>query len=73
VLLTEYNAKHQRKLDQRDAREEGRIEGIELGLQTCILNMLIKNYNDEDICEIAGCNQEMIDRVRQSMEDSKIL
>jgi hypothetical protein len=27
VLLTEYNAKHQRKLDQRDAKEEGLIEG----------------------------------------------
>jgi hypothetical protein len=56
-----------------DSRNEGIELGLERGLQTCILNMLIKNYNDEDICEIAGCNQEMIDRVRQSMENSKIL
>ena len=27
VLLTEYDAKKQRKMDMRDAREEGRAEG----------------------------------------------
>jgi hypothetical protein len=32
VLLTEYNAKHQRKLDRRDARAEGRLEGRAEGL-----------------------------------------
>jgi hypothetical protein len=32
VLLTEYNAKHQRKLDRRDARAEGRAEGRTEGL-----------------------------------------
>jgi predicted transposase YdaD len=32
VLLTEYNAKHQRKLDRRDARAEGRAEGLNEGL-----------------------------------------
>jgi predicted transposase YdaD len=31
VLLTEYNAKHQRKLDRRDAREEGLAEGLAKG------------------------------------------
>jgi flagellar biosynthesis/type III secretory pathway protein FliH len=32
VLLTEYNAKHQRKLDRRDAREEGLAEGRASGI-----------------------------------------
>jgi hypothetical protein len=59
VLLTEYNAKHQRKLDQRDAREEGREEGrtegielgIELGLERGIdrsINALIETCQEFD-------------------------
>lgn len=31
VLLTEYDARKQRKMDIRDAREEGRIEGLAEG------------------------------------------
>lgn len=30
VFLTEFDAKKQRELDRRDAREEGREEGVEL-------------------------------------------
>ncbi len=81
VLLTEYNEKHQRKLDRADAREEGREEGIKVGREEgrvegreegekekarrVVLNMLRKGISDEDICELAECEQAFVDEVKK--------
>jgi predicted transposase/invertase (TIGR01784 family) len=77
VLLTEYNAKHQRKLDRRDAKAEGRIEGILEGKREgmlvgkeeestrIILNMHRKGFTVE---QIASAIDKDIDEVKAVIE-----
>jgi predicted transposase YdaD len=64
VLLTEYNAKHQRKLDRRDARAEGRAEGLTEGLSRgraeSIERMLQRGRTPEEIAEFCGYDIEMV-------------
>jgi predicted transposase YdaD len=72
VLLTEYNAKHQRKLDRRDARAEGRAEGHAEGLTEglsrgrsegrteSIEHMLQRGRTPEEIAEFCGYDIEMV-------------
>jgi predicted transposase YdaD len=72
VLLTEYNAKHQRKLDRRDARAEGRAEGIieghaeglteglSRGRVESIERMLQRGRTPEEIAEFCGYDIEMV-------------
>jgi hypothetical protein len=52
VLLTEYNAKHQRKLDRRDAREEEK--------ERIILKMHDKGYLVEQIADITDKPMEEV-------------
>jgi hypothetical protein len=79
VLLTEYNAKHQRKLDRRDAREEGLAEGRASGIAEgraigllddenaantkVILHLLEKGKTPEEIHELLDYSMEEIERV----------
>ena len=42
VLLTEFDAKKQREMDRRDAREEGRIEGNAQGREAEQIDLIIK-------------------------------
>jgi predicted transposase YdaD len=81
VLLTEYNAKHQRKLDRRDARAEGRAEGLSEGLSRgrseglssgrseerseAIERLLRKGKSPEEIHELLDYPMEEILRVEQ--------
>jgi hypothetical protein len=72
VLLTEYNARHQRKLDRRDARAEGRAEGLteghaaglseglSRGRTESIERMLQKGRTPEEIAEFCGYDIEMV-------------
>ncbi len=69
VLLTEYNAKKQRQMDRADAREEGLRKGREEGRRHFVLNMLRKGMSDADICALAECNQEFVDKVRAENAD----
>lgn len=69
VLLTEYNAKKQRQMDRADAREEGRAEGMEEKTKNIVLNMLKRGMSDADICALAECNQEFVDKVRAEKDD----
>jgi hypothetical protein len=46
---------------------DSRNEGIEQGIQSCIVNMLMKNFTYEDIIEITGCSQETIDSVKRNL------
>jgi predicted transposase YdaD len=71
VLLTEYNAKHQRKLDRRDAREEGLAEGHATGLldgekaanTKVILHLLAKGKTPEEIHDLLDYSLDEIERV----------
>jgi predicted transposase YdaD len=77
VLLTEYNAKHQRKLDRRDARAEGRTEGLNEGLSRglsrgrseeraeSIERLLHKGKSPEEIHELLDYPMEEILRVER--------
>jgi hypothetical protein len=75
VLLTEYNAKHQRKLDRRDAKAEGRAEGrIEGRLQgraegriEMIEQMLVSGKKPEEISTFTGIPLSEIKAVEESM------
>jgi hypothetical protein len=59
VLLTEYNAKHQRKLDRRDAREEG-----EKAANTKVIrHLLSKGKTPEEIHDLLDYSMEEIERV----------
>jgi predicted transposase YdaD len=64
VLLTEYNAKHQRKLDRRDARAEGRLEGRE----EVIERMLQKGRTPEEIADFCGYDIEMVRDIEKRKE-----
>jgi predicted transposase YdaD len=65
VLLTEYHAKHQRKLDQRDAKEEGRIEGLKRG--ELIGKVRVYAYemhlNPEEIAQKVDADIETIEEI----------
>jgi hypothetical protein len=83
VLLTEYNAKHQRKLDRRDAwedgreqgreegreqgREQGREEGREEDRKQIILKMYYKGYTLEQIADITD---KQVEEVRTIIENN---
>jgi hypothetical protein len=61
VLLTEYNAKHQRKLDRRDARAEGRSEERSKAIE----RLLRKGKSPEEIHELLDYPIEEILRVER--------
>jgi predicted transposase YdaD len=69
VLLTEYNAKHQRKLDRRDARAEGRLEGRTEGRSEerseSIERLLRKGKSPEEIHELLDYPMEEIQKVER--------
>jgi hypothetical protein len=71
VLLTEYNAKHQRKLDRRDARAEGRtegrIQGRAQGRAEMIEQMLISGKTPEEISSFTGVPLSEIKAVEKSV------
>jgi hypothetical protein len=83
VLLTEYNAKHQRKLDRRDARAEGRAEGIleghaeglteglSRGRAESIERMLRKGKSPEEIHDLLDYPMEEILRVEREVSAVK--
>jgi predicted transposase YdaD len=75
VLLTEYNAKHQRKLDRRDARAEGRAEGLTEGLSRgraeSIERMLRKGKSPEEIHDLLDYPMEEILRVEREVSTVK--
>jgi predicted transposase YdaD len=66
VLLTEYNAKHQRKLDRRDARAEGRMQGRAEVTAEIIERMLRKGKTPEEIHDLLDYSMEEIEQVEQS-------
>jgi nucleotide-binding universal stress UspA family protein len=71
VLLTEYNAKHQRKLDRRDARAEGRAEGITEGRAESIERLLRKGKSPEEIHDLLDYPMEDILRVERELSAVK--
>ena len=62
-----------------DGRDEGRREGISQGIsqgieentRRIVFNMIKRNMSDEDICVIAECTQEFVDKLRQELKKSE--
>ena len=50
MCLYDYDAEYQRKLDRRDAKEEGRKEEREVGIRNMIDALRDMNATDEQIC-----------------------
>lgn len=48
-------------------REEGREEGREDSIRRFVKNMLLKGTSDEDIIQLAECEQAVIDEVRKGL------
>jgi hypothetical protein len=67
VLLTEYNAKHQRKLDRRDARAEGRLEERSEAIE----RLLHKGKSSEEIQDLLDYPMEEILRVEREVSAVK--
>lgn len=54
-----------------EIKEEGIQLGIEQKNRRIVTNMLKRNMSDEDICALAECNGEFIDKVRKEMNIEK--
>lgn len=52
-------------------REEGREEGRECSVRIFVNNLLVKGMSDEDIMQLAECNQSVIDEVRKELSKSE--
>lgn len=61
VLLTEYNAKHQRKLDQRDAKEDGLKRGELIGKVKVYAYEM--HLNPEEIAQKVDADIETIEEI----------
>lgn len=66
VLLTEFNAKKQREMDRRDAREEGRIEGNAEGREAEIIEFVIKKVKRGQTLEQIA---DMLEKSPEKIED----
>lgn len=52
---------------EQDIRDEGIAIGKEQRIIAVVRRLLLKNYPDSEIMEIANCNQELIDKVRKDL------
>ena len=50
-----------------DGLERGMAQGIEENRRCIVLNMLKRNMRDEDICAIAECEQDFVDKIRKEI------
>ena len=56
-----------RKEGHREGRKEGRREGNEDATRMIVGNMLKRNMPIEDICALAECSREFVERVRKEI------
>lgn len=45
--------------------QRGMVKGIEENRKAIVINMLKRNMRDEDICAIAECSQEFVDKIKK--------
>lgn len=64
MLLTEYDEKKTMRLFRKEAREEGRIEGIKEGQYNLIMAMLQNGISMEHISEITNLSIEDIENIQ---------
>lgn len=76
MFLVDYKPSLQRKMDREEGREEGYRDGLiagenigftkgEIETQTQIVkNMIARGMQDEEIIDLTGCSQELIDQLR---------
>ncbi|MDD6491509.1 MAG: hypothetical protein PUG54_04675 [Firmicutes bacterium] len=50
-----------------DGLERGMEQGLEEKSRQIVLNMLKRNMRDEDICAIAECEQDFVDKIRKEI------
>ena len=63
VLLTEFNAKKQREMDRRDAREEGNAEGREAEIMEFVIKKVKRGQTLEQIADILEKDPEKIEDI----------
>lgn len=63
VLLTEFNAKKQREMDRRDAREEGNAEGREAEIIEFVIKKVKRGQTLEQIADILEKDPEKIEDI----------
>ena len=52
----------------RDAGiETGRKEGLKEGIRSIVVNMIRKGLSTEDICDLAQCETEYVEELRESI------
>ena len=55
-----------------EIKEEGIQLGIERGIEqknkSIVINMIKRNMSDEDICAVAECEKEFVDKMRKEMK-----
>ena len=63
MLLTEFNAKKQREMDRRDAREEGNAEGREAEIIEFVIKKVKRGQTLEQIADILEKDPEKIEAI----------
>ena len=75
MLLTEYDAKFHEKCIRKEEFEDGFAKGISQGISqgrndertSTVKRLILKNYPDNEIMEIANCSKEMIEQMRNEL------
>lgn len=70
VLLTEFNAKKQREMDRRDAREEGNAEGREAEIIEFVIKKVKRGQTLEQIADILEKDPEKIEDIYHAVLES---
>lgn len=66
VMVLDYTWERREELIRAEEYEEGRAEGERSGRQAIVLNMLKRGISDEEIRDLTGCGQDLIDEVRKN-------
>ena len=69
-MVLDYTWERREELIRAEEYEEGeragRAEGERSGRQAIVLNMLKRGMSDEEIRDLTGCGQDLIDEVRKN-------
>lgn len=59
-----------------DGMEQGMARGVAQGIEeksrNIVSNMIKRNMRDEDICAVAECDQEFVDKMRREIRENGI-
>ena len=71
MLLTEYDAKFHEKCIRKEEFEDGFAKGISQGQNNetlaVVRRLILRNYPDNEIMEIANCSKEMLEQMKNEL------